>query len=123
MKRLMTVLLISMMFLPLLAEERKIELQSNAHNVERRSLVYIPTVILAGNTLHIYSGIPLENLQVTITNLSTGVAFHFNNITVFYGQPYTLYLAYMKDSNYKIEINIKEACYYGYFEFNSDGIE
>lgn len=111
------------MFFPLVAEERNIELQKYAHDIERRSLTHIPTVTYDSNIIRIYSDIPLEDLQVTITNISTEATYYFNNINVFYSQPYTLYLDYVESGNYKIEINIKGTCYYGYFETTSNGIE
>ncbi len=119
MKRLITLLLISMIFFSLLAEERNIELHRKAHGTEPRSLIYIPTVTHDSNTLYIYSDIPLENLQVAITDLSTGTIFHFNDINVFYSQPYILYLNYIGSGNFKIEINLKSTRYYGYFELIS----
>lgn len=123
MKRFIMLQLISMVFFPLLAEERNIELQEKNLYTERRSLAYIPTVTYDSNIIRIYSDIPLEDLQVTITNIFTEATYYFNNINVFYSQPYTLYLDYVESGNYKIEINIKGTCYYGYFETTSNGIE
>lgn len=115
MKRLILLLFTGMMLLSVFAEERKIELHEKAHNVELRSLTFIPTVTHDGNILYIYSTIPLENLQVVVTDLSTGELFHFDNITTSYGQPYILLLN-EKNSNYKIELNIGQTYYCGYFE-------
>lgn len=119
MKRIITLLLISMTFFSLLAEERNIELHRKAHGTEPRSLTYIPTVTHDDNILYIYSDISLENLQVTITDLSTGTIFHFNDINVFYSQPYILHLNYIGSGNFKIEIDLKGTRYYGYFELVS----
>jgi len=114
MKRLILLLFTGMMFLSVFAEEKSIELQKRACNVELRSLTLPPTVTHDGNILYIYSDIPLENLQVVVTDLSTGEMLHFDNITTSYGQPYILFLN-EKKGNYKIELNIGQTCYWGFF--------
>lgn len=115
MKRLILILFTGMMFLSVFAEEKSIELKKMVYMPERRSLILPPTVTHDGNILYIYSTISLENLQVVVTDLSTGEMFHFDNITTSYGQPYILLLN-EKNSNYKIELNIGQTCYCGYFE-------
>lgn len=123
MRRLITLLLISMMIFPLLAEEKKIELQRKAHDIERRSMAYAPTVTHDDNAIYIYSNTSLENLQVIITNLSTKASFNFGNISIWKEQPYILYLNSMESGNYKIEIAIKSNNFYGYFDIVNNGIE
>lgn len=68
MKRLILLLLIGMMFLPVFAEEKSIELKKMVYDPEYRSPTFPPTITLDGNILHIYSDNPLVNLQVTISN-------------------------------------------------------
>lgn len=116
MKRLLLLLLIGMMFLPVFAEEKSIEIKKMVYGPEYRSLTFTPTVTHDGNILHIYSDIPLDNLQVTITELSTGDTFSYHNISVPYGQPYTLFLDDVESGTYKIELKVGHTFYYGFFE-------
>lgn len=116
MKRLILLLLISMMFLSVFAEEKSIELKKMVYGPERRSLTFTPTVTHDGNILHIYSEIPLDNLQVTITDLSTDNTFSYDNIIVLYGQPYALFLDNADSGTYKIELKIGYISYYGFFD-------
>lgn len=103
------------MFIPLSAEVKSIKLEPKAHNRESRSLVYTPTITCDSNILRINSTIPLENLQVIITDQSTGDTLYFSNITVSDGQPYMLTLN-AESGNYKIELNIGQDTYYGFFD-------
>lgn len=104
------------MSFPLFAEERSIKVQKHAFEGEWRSLTFPPTVTLDGNILRIYSDVPLDNLQATITDLSTGNAFRYDNITVLPGQPYTLFLEDAESGTYKIELKVGHVSYYGLFE-------
>lgn len=116
MKRLILLLLIGMIGFTLFAEERSIELQKSVFEGEWRSLTFPPTVTHDGNILHIYSDIPLDNLQVIITDLSTDNAFIYDNITVLRGQPYTLLLENTDSGTYKIELKVEDTSYYGFFD-------
>lgn len=116
MRQLLSLLLIGMMFLPVFAEEKSIEIKKMVYGPEYRSLTFTPTVTHDGNILHIYSDIPLDNLQVTITDLSTDNAFIYDNITVLRGQPYTLLLENTDGGTYKIELKVEDTSYYGFFD-------
>lgn len=116
MKRLLSLLLIGMMFLPVFAEEKSIEIKKMVYGPEYRSLTFTPTVTHDGNILHIYSEIPLDNLQVVIMDLSSGNSLSYDNITILYGQPYTLFLENADSGTYKIELKVNHTSYYGFFD-------
>lgn len=119
MKRFTTLLLISMIIFSLSAEERNIELQKHALTPERRSLMEVPTVSYENFTCYIHSNIPLNNLRVIITNLTSGITLYFKNITIGGGQTYILNINPKESGNYKIEIKYEQTSYYGFFDLHN----
>lgn len=116
MKRLILLLLTGMMFLPLFAEEKNIELKKMVYGAERRSLTFPPIVTHDGNILYIYSDTCLNIQQITITNLDTGNSLINNNITTLPNQLYTIFLDNEDSGTYKIELKIEQIFYYGFFD-------
>lgn len=116
MKRLVLLLLTGMMFLSLFAEEKSIELKKMVYGAEARSLTFPPTVTYDGNILYIYSDAYLSIQQITITNLDTGNSLINNNITILPNQSYTIFLDKEDSGTYKIELNIGQTFYYGFFD-------
>lgn len=117
MKRFVTLLLISISFISLFAEERNIELQERKAEAEARSLSYKPTVTYDDNTLRIYSDISLENLTITVIDIYNGGIIYNNNVTIFSKQTYSIQLniesAYNCD--YRIELESSSNSLYGIF--------
>lgn len=117
MKRFVTLLLISISFISLFAEERNIELQERKAEAEARSLSYKPTVTYDDNTLRIYSDISLENLTITVLDIYNGEIIYNNNVTIFSKQTYSIQLniesAYNCD--YRIELESSSNSLYGIF--------
>lgn len=116
MRPFVTLLLIIFSSICLFAEERNIELQERKAELGARSLNYKPAVSYDGNILYIHSEIPLENLQVSVTDLYSGITIYYTNITVINNLPYTLQPQNIGIGNYLLELNIGQKSYYGYFE-------
>lgn len=121
MKRLFILLLTCISYIPFFAfaEEINIKLQEMEFNEEPRSVTSIPIVTYDTNIISIYTDVPLEKVQISITNYSTENIFHFNNIFVSPGQPYVLLLNGIENGYCKIEIITYKSYYYGFFEIIS----
>lgn len=116
MKQLITLLLVCVSYLSLAAAEGTIELNKSELDREARSITNTISATYDDTVLRIYSDVPLENLQVAITDLFTGEVLYHNNIAVSHSQPFIITLNNEEDGNYKIELSIGQQYYYGFFE-------
>lgn len=121
MKRLFILLLTCISYIPFFAfaEETNIKLQEMEFNEEPHSIIPIPIVTYDTNIISIYTDVPLEEVQIAITNYSTEDILHFNNIFIPSGQPYILLLNGTENGYCKIEISTNKSYYYGFFEIIS----
>mgnify|MGYP003411180859 CR=1 FL=1 len=70
------------------------------------------------NAVYIYSNVLLEDLQVTIKDSADNEIYSTTTIVV-PDQKTSISLLFPGDGQYKIELNIGERCYFGYFEIGS----
>lgn len=115
MKRLIIAICTLLFFTDLWAHRGVIELTKDKHrNCTRRSISIIPSVYQDGNTIYIYSNLPLENLQITIKD-ETGQVISEEIIFLSPQQPYTYSIGNAEDGTYFLELNDGEEEYYGSF--------
>jgi len=126
MKRLLFTTLVTLLFsLTILAQE--IEVPMSEQRVEdkaywekgKRARSISPIEVTHDeNAVYIYSNVLLEDLQVTIKD-STGNEIYSTTTVVVPDQRTSISLLFPGEGQYKIELNIGERCYFGYFEVGS----
>jgi len=70
------------------------------------------------NAVYIYSNVLLEDLQITIKDSADNEIYSTTTIAV-PDQRTSISVLFPSDGQYKIELNIGERCYLGYFEVGS----
>lgn len=92
------------------SEETNIELHKLKEGPSTRSLSMVPIATNDANVVHIYySDYLLENLQITVKDLSG------NTVSVSYNQPYSFILINAESGEYEIELSYGTKLFYGYF--------
>lgn len=99
-----------------LAEEKQIEAYpARWCSGSSRSLPSIPVLSHDGNTLYVYSDVPLENLQIQVKDAS-GCVVHMENVSIAGRQKYFFVLELVSAGSYVIELLCGEKYLYGSFE-------
>lgn len=80
---------------------------------DKRSLSLEPTAMLDGNTLCIYTNLPVENLQIVVTDGYNNTVYSNNNTTC--SRSYNFDLNRLTEGEYLVELTIGDESYYGYF--------
>lgn len=125
MKRLLFTTLFTLLFSStILAQEIEVPMSQRVEDKaywekgkRARSIISIE-VTHDQNAVYIYSNVLLEDLQVTIKDSADNEIYSTTTIVV-PDQKTSISLLFPGDGQYKIELNIGERCYFGYFEIGS----
>lgn len=102
-----------------LAAEQHIEINSDSWlEPGRRSLSFVPVLTHDGNTLFIYSDVPLANLQIQIKDAFANVIY-IDDVSIAAGQKYSFVLEGAFPSNYMIELSCAKKLLWGNFEIDN----
>lgn len=116
MRRLLFILISFIVYTNCLAQEIPIQLYSH-HDKDRvmddRSLSIEPTATYDGNTVHIYSDIPIESLQITVKDVQKNIIY--STILTGNSKHYEFDLLELKEGECMLELIIGEKIFYGYF--------
>lgn len=117
MKRLLIVCITLLIAITSPLEAKKIDIKLKKEDkAETRSLSIEPTATNEGNNVCIYySGYILQNIQVTVTDLS-GEMIYSNIVSVSLNQPYSFVLNNVEIGEYKIELAYGAKLFYGNFD-------
>jgi hypothetical protein len=116
MKRLLTIFCLLLFAITSWAEKVKIKLHQLGEKYEDdRSISVEPSASHDGNTIYLYSDIPLEKLQVTIKD-GAGRIISSEVIPMFPQQPYSFSIGNVENGVYTLELYDGKEEYYGYFE-------
>lgn len=85
--------------------------------IDKRSLSIKPTVTHDGNTIHIYSNIPIENLQIIIKDTYDN-SIYLETATILPEHIHSFTLNNVENGEYKIELTSTNESFYGYFLLN-----
>ncbi len=116
MKRLLFIIISSLFYISSWAEETSIQLfKDNADDrvKDDRSLSIEPTATYDGNTVHIYSDIPIESLQITVKDVQKNIIY--STILTGNSKHYEFDLLELKEGECMLELIIGEKIFYGYF--------
>lgn len=80
---------------------------------DKRSLSLEPTASLNGNTLCIYTNLPVEKLQIEVTDSYNNTVYSNNDTT--YSQSHNFELNSLSEGEYTVELTIGDEKFYGYF--------
>lgn len=116
MKRLLIILLTLLLSTGSWANKERIKLNKIKKGYENvRSLSLEPSAYHDGNTLYLYSDVPLNELQVTVKD-EAGRILSSEIVPIFPDQPYTFSIGEVENGIYTLELNDGKKEYYGYFE-------
>lgn len=116
MKRLLIVLCTLLLSIGLWANKVRINLSKVKKGYEDvRSIPIEPSASHDGNTIYLYSDVPLDEVQVTIKD-GIGQIISSETIAIFPQQPYTFSIGNIENGIYTLELNDGKEEYYGYFE-------
>lgn len=80
---------------------------------DKRSLSLEPTASLNEKTLCIYTNMPVENLQIEVTDGYNNTVYSANDIT--YSRSHNFDLSGLSEGEYTVELTIGDEYFYGYF--------
>ena len=99
------------------AVEKNIRLYSSKYidkwGKDKRSISLEPTASINENTLYIYTNLPVENIQIVVTD-DYGNIFYSKNDAV-HSRSHTFELVNLKEGEYTVELTIGDESFYGYF--------
>lgn len=100
-----------------LAEEKPIKVDKDKWTAIRRTLLIPPVLTHVDNTVFLYSDLPLENMEVTVTDASGQIAY-MDILTVGAGAGETISFTFdvSMESEYLIEIRHAGKYLCGWFE-------
>lgn len=116
MKRFLFILISFLFYINCLAEEIPIQLYKDYIEdlaKDNRSLSIEPTATYDGNTVHIYSDIPIESLQITVKDVQKNIIY--STILTGNSKHYEFDLLELKEGECMLELIIGEKIFYGYF--------
>jgi len=115
MKRFLLGCFLALFCVSAFADEINIHFEKDSQPTKTRSLSMEPTATHDENVVHIYySDYLLENLQVTVKDLS-GNTVYSNVVSVSYDHPYLFILDNVESGDYILELNYGNKAIYGYF--------
>ena len=115
MKRLLIIFCTLLVSISLWASTRIKLNKCSARHEDDRSISVEPSASHDGNTIYLYSDIPLEKLQVTIKD-GAGRIISSEVIPMFPQQPYSFSIGNVENGVYTLELYDGKEEYYGYFE-------
>lgn len=80
---------------------------------DKRSLSLEPTAFLNGNTLCIYTNLPVESLQIEVTDSYNNTVYSANGVT--YSRSHNFDLSGLSEGEYTVELTIGDEKFYGHF--------
>lgn len=80
---------------------------------DKRSLSLEPTAFLNGNTLCIYTNLPVESLQIEVTDSYNNTVYSANGVT--YSRSHNFDLSGLSKGEYTVELTIGDEKFYGHF--------
>lgn len=85
---------------------------------DKRSITLEPTATIDGNTIRIYTNVPISNLQVAIKDSMGNVVYTYNDTTS--SRCHTFEVYDLPEGDYTLELKIGEEAFYGDFSVQDD---
>lgn len=99
------------------ATEREIILNNCTNKENRvhdeRSISIVPTATIDGNTIHIQTNLPVENLQISVKDSYNNIVYSNNDTSC--SRSHIFYLNTLSKGEYTIELTIGDEEFYGFF--------
>ena len=85
---------------------------------DERSITFVPTATIDGNTIHIYLDVTLSGLQMSIKDSIGNIVYSYNNMTP--SRYYAFDIHGIPEEKYILELKIEDDSFYGHFYYLQD---
>lgn len=80
---------------------------------DKRSISTVPTATIDGNTIHIQTNLPVEQLQIEVTDENGNTVYSNNDVSC--SRSHVFEMNNLLEGEYIIELVIRDESFYGYF--------